>query len=168
MKLAVHHDVLAIGPDFARSRDYALRFFARTPLVRYDTVTVDETASCPATHPDFWPRVDDGVRQNREVMAELIEELKESGLHRFDDLLDLGKGYQSKLVHTVAHLVDGFFGIDTIFYNLADDSHGVSPQFRQEIAANPGDYWLLRVNAELKARERETLIASLRRFEAGS
>ena len=167
MKLEVRHDVLAVGPDFSRSRDYTLRFFAKTPLVRYDVVTVDEAASCPATHPDFWPRVEEGVRQNQEVLAALLAELKESGLRRLDDLLVLGKGYQSKLVHTVAHLVDGFFGIDTVFYNLADDSHGVSPQLAREVRENPHDYWLLRVNAELKAKERETLIASLRRFETG-
>ncbi|HSR36428.1 MAG TPA: hypothetical protein VLL73_04530 [Desulfurivibrionaceae bacterium] len=168
MKLEITHEVLVVGPDFARSRDYVLRFFAKTPLVRYDTVTVDEAASCPASHPDFWPRVDLGVRRNQEVLAELIGELKESGLRGLDDLRTLPKGYQSKLVHTVAHLVDGFFGIDTVFYNMADDSHGVSPQLRHEIQANPTEYWLLMINAELKSREREGLVASLRRFETGS
>jgi len=167
MKLEITHDVLVVGPDFARSRDYALRFFATTPLVRYDVVAVDEAASCPATHQDFWPRVAAGMRQNQEVLAELLGELKESGLRTLDDLLVLGKGYQSKLVHTVAHLVDGFFGIDTAFYNLADDAHSVSPQLRQEILANPGDYWLLRIKATLKVKERGTPLTSLRRFEAG-
>lgn len=168
MKLEISHEVLVVGPDFPRSRDYALRFFAKTPLVRYDSVTVDEAASCPASHPDFWPRVEEGVRRNQEVLTELIGELKESGLRTLDDLLGLGKGYQSKLVHTVAHLVDGFFGIDTVFYNLADDAHSVSPQLRQEIAGNPDDYWLLTIHAELKTADRESLVASLRHFEAGN
>lgn len=167
MKLEITHEVLVVGPDFPKSRDYALRFFAKTPLVRYDTVTVDEAASCPATHPDFWPRVEAGVRQNQEVLRDLIAELKESGLRGLDDLLTLSKGYQSKLVHTVAHLVDGFFGIDTVFYNLAEDSHGLSPQFRPEILGNPDDYWLLRIHAELRVKERGSLVASLRRFETG-
>jgi hypothetical protein len=68
----------------------------------------------------------------------------------------------------VAHLVDGFFGIDTVFYNLADDSHAVSPQLRQEIEATPGEYWLLKIHAEIKSADRETLVASLRRFESGA
>ncbi|MEW6594962.1 MAG: hypothetical protein AB1413_08860 [Thermodesulfobacteriota bacterium] len=167
MKLEISHEMLVVGPDFARSRDHALRFFARTPLVRYDLVAVDEAASCPASHPDFWPRVEEGMRQNQMVLHDLIGELKESGLRRFDDLCTLPKGYQSKLVHTVAHLVDGFFGIDTVFYNLADDSHTISPQLRQEIEANPGEYWLLKIHAELKAADRESFVASLRRFETG-
>lgn len=168
MKLKIIHEVLVMGPDFARSRDHALRFFARTPLVRYDTVTVEEAASCAASHPDFWPRLEEGVRKNREVLRELIGELKESGLRSLDDLLTLPKGYQSKLIHTVAHLVDGFFGIDTVFYNLADDSHWLSAPLAQEIRDNPEEYWLLRLNAELGMKERETLVASLRHFETGN
>lgn len=167
MKLEITHEILVVGPDFPKSRDYVLRFFAKTPLVRYDSVTVDEAASCPASHSAFWPRVEAGVRQNQEVLRDLLAELKESGLRGLDDLLALGKGYQSKLIHTVAHLVDGFFGIDTVFYNMAEDSHGLSPLFRQEIEGNPGEYWLLKIHAELRIRERESLVASLRRFEAG-
>lgn len=166
MKLAISHDVLVVGPDFARSRDYALRFFAKTPLVRYDAVLVDEAASCAASHPDFWPRVEEGIRRNQAVLRDLVGELKESGIRGLDDLMAVAKGYQSKLIHTVAHLVDGFFGIDTVFYNLAEDSHGVSPALSQEIRETPDDYWLLRITAELQVRERGMRMASLRRFEA--
>ena len=167
MKLEVRHDLLVVGPDFGRSRDYALRFFAKTPLVRYDAIQVDETASCAAGHPDFWPRVEDGTRRNQAVLRDLVGELKEGGIRGLEDLMEVAKGYQSKLIHTVAHLVDGFFGIDTVFYNLAEDSHGISPALSQEIRDTPDDYWLLRIKAELKVKERETRIASLRRFETG-
>lgn len=167
MQLEVRHDLLVVGPDFPRSRDYVLRFFAKTPLVRYDSVTVDEAASCAASHPDFWPRVEEGVHQNQTVLRELIGELKESGLRELDDLPALPKGYQSKLIHTIAHLVDGFFGIDTAFYNMADDAHSVSPTLSREIQENPEEYWLLRIKATLTVKERQTSMAALRRFEAG-
>lgn len=167
MQLEVRHDVLVVGPDFDRSSHYARRFFARTPLVRYDTVEVVRERSFAATQPEFWPRVEAGILRNRQVLAELIGELKETGARSLDDLLVLPKGYQSKLVHTAAHLVDGFFGIDTVFYNMAEDSHGLTEALAREIRQTPADYWLLGIRAALQVKERETRFASLRRFETG-
>jgi len=166
MQLDVSHLILVIAPDFERGRDYARRFFAKTQLVRYDQVEVDPAASRGAGHPDFWPRLEAGISRNHEVLAELLAELKASGIRSLDDLQHLAQGYQSKLAHTVAHLLDGFFGIDTVFYNMPEDSHWLSDQLREEIRRNPDDYQLLRVNAALSLKRHDSMVASLRRFGA--
>lgn len=166
MQLDVSHLILVLAPDFARGRDYLQRFFAKTQLVRYDLVEVDPAAACGADHPEFWPRLEAGIGRNQAVLAELLAELKASGIRSLDDLQHLSQGYQSKLAHTVAHLLDGFFGIDTVFYNMPEDSHWLSDQLREEIRRNPDDYQLLRVNASLSLKRHDSLIASLRRFGA--
>jgi hypothetical protein len=63
------------------------------------------------------------------------------------DLESLPQGYQSKTLHTLTHLLDGFFGIDSHFYNLIEGSHGVSAGLRGKIDSSPGGYMLLAVRA---------------------
>jgi hypothetical protein len=125
-----------------------MRFFAKNSLVRYDTVTIVETESVNGEHPRFWERVEAGETANRMALANLLADLKAEGFQRLDDILQMGQGYQSKIFHTIAHLLDGFFGIDTSLYNLEDDSHWLSSERRQQIQSAPRTCWLLKVAAE--------------------
>ena len=84
---------------------------------------------------------------NRKVLADLLEELKDSGVTEVQHLVSLPQGYASKTLHTIAHLLDGFIGIDSHFYNLVDDSHWLSDQQRRKMEAAPTSYWLLQVEA---------------------
>ena len=166
MKLENSHLMLVLAPDPPRAAEAVRRFFARTQLVRYDTVTVVETASCAADHPEFQARLAAGLEENRRVLREIIEELKKAGVRTLDDLGQLPQGYQSKLAHTATHLLDGFFGIDSALYNLVEDSHWLSEPLRLEIDRRPEEYHLLQVAAELSFSKRPQLVSSLRLFES--
>jgi len=166
MKIENSHYLLALAPDQDHAADAVRRFFARTQLVRYDKVDVDQLAIQAAGAPDFWPKVDEALARNRQVLLEIIEELKKSGIRSLDDLAGLPQGYQSKLAHTATHLLDGFFGIDSVFYSLVEDSHWISPPLGREIRRNPEDYYLVPVKAELFFAKRQQLVSTLRSFES--
>jgi hypothetical protein len=60
-----------------------------------------------------------------------------------EDLLALKPGYPSKVLHILTHMLDGFIGIDSAFYNLVEDSHWLSEPLRTTILRNPEGYWLV-------------------------
>jgi hypothetical protein len=75
----------------------------------------------------------------------MLAHLKEEGVTSLDQLPELEQGYVTKILHTLTHLLDGFIGIDSVFYNLVEDSHRVSAGLSDAIRANPADYWLVPV-----------------------
>ena len=83
------------------------------------------------------------------ILQNLIKELQGEKVTAIEDLNALPQGYKTKLLHIITHFLDGFFGIDTYFYNLVEDSHWVSPEMQAAIAENPSDYWLLPLNARI-------------------
>jgi hypothetical protein len=149
VKLETTNDVLVLGPDFKACEEHACRFFSKTPLVRYESVHVEEEKSFSAADPLFWKRVDKGIANNRKALEGLLSELKGYGFVTLDDILYMEQGFQSKILHTAAHLLDGFIGIDTCFYSLAHDSHWLSEAQRNEIEGTPNDYWLLHIKGEI-------------------
>ncbi|MFU8819499.1 MAG: hypothetical protein ACNA74_07245 [Desulfurivibrio sp.] len=165
MKLENSHLMLVLAPDPQRAADAVLRFFARTQLVRYDRVEVDQAGSCSAAHPEFQARLEAGLTANRQVLQDILAELKMAGVRSLDDLAQLPQGYQSKLAHTATHLLDGFFGIDSALFNLVEDSHWLSEPLRREIAQSPEDYHLLKIEAEIAFVKRRQLVSTLRKFE---
>jgi len=164
MKLEVSHRILVMGPDLERSSAHALRFLARTPLVQYDATRVIAAESCSGSDSRFWSWLEQGVAENREVLAKLLTDLRAAGTKDFQDLLHLPQGFQSKIFHTVAHLLDGFFGIDSAFYSLPEDSHWLSDTLRSQIEFSPEEFWLVKVVATLEALERGS-VSALRSFE---
>ena len=164
MRLDVPQWFLVMAPDFARASGHALRFLERTQLVRYDVVRVMESESCSGTDQRFWPLLEQGLAANREVLTELLGELRGGGTRELKDLLFLPQGFQSKIFHTMAHLLDGFFGIDSRLYILPEDSHWLSPGLHRQIAAGPEDFWLIKTVGELAALE-QAAVSRLRRFE---
>ena len=148
MNLHAVHEFLVSGPDIETSRRKTLYFFAHNMLVRYDTVDIVEVIT--AEHPEFWPRIERGEAANRKALAVLLAELRQEGYGQLEDIVRMDQGYQSKIFHTAAHLLDGFFGIDTYLYNLEDDSHWLSGESREKIAKAPHTYWLLKVAAASK------------------
>lgn len=162
--LEISHDILMAGSDFSSCRQRILRFFERTKLLRYDEVLVMENESLNGTEKNFRARIQQGLGANQQVLAELLTNLKEEGFLSLDDLQSLEKGYMSKILHTIAHMKDGFIGIDSRFYNLEEDSHGVSRSLRQKIGATPDSYWVLRVRGRIAAPGEDPFDA-LRTFE---
>ena len=97
-------------------------------------------------------------------MQEFLVNLKQEGFTALDDIQSLEKGYLSKILHTIAHLQDGFIGIDSRFFSLVEDSHGISRDLPQKIAAAPENYWILRLKGTIVSTAEDPLDA-LRTFE---
>lgn len=164
MKLEISHTFLTRGTDLAAAQAHALGFLEKTNLVHYNEVRVVAAESCQATELKFWGLLEEGEASNRRTMAKLLDELKEAGVGSLENLLSVGQGFESKLLHTIAHMLDGFFGIDSEFYNLPEDAHWLSESLRDEIKGDPEGFWLVKVSATLTALERNAVVA-LRTFE---
>ena len=162
--LEISHNILLAGSDFESCSKRVSRFFDRTMLIRYDKVIVLERESINGAENEFRTRLQEGLAANREVVGELLESLKDEGVVTLEGLQGLEKGYLSKILHTIAHLQDGFIGIDSCLYNLEEDSHGISPDLQQQIAAAPDNYWILKVKGIIASVGDDSLDA-LRTFE---
>ncbi|MBW2467457.1 MAG: hypothetical protein JRF02_09170 [Deltaproteobacteria bacterium] len=162
--LEISHDILLAGSDFEFCRKRVKRFFDRTMLIRYDEMRIVESESLNGREKQFWTRLKDNIKANQKVIGELLQNLNEEGFETLDDLHGLEKGYVSKILHTVAHLLDGFIGIDSRFYNLEEDSHSISRHLQQKIHAEPQNYWVIRVKGRI-APAGEDPLDTLRTFE---
>jgi hypothetical protein len=162
--LAISHDILIAGSDYESCRQRVKRFFDRTMLIRYDDVEVIENESINGTDGNFRARIREGLKANQKVLGEFLENLKDEGFLSIDDIQGLEKGYLSKILHTIAHLQDGFISIDSRFYNLEEDSHGVSRDLQQKITVTPYRYWILKIKGRITPTREEPLDA-LRTFE---
>lgn len=141
------HWMLCSGGDFSAAQATVLTFFRKSILLFYDTVEVVEAGSWSAENETFWNELEKGVAANRLVLQEFLDELRDVGCRELDDFTSLPVGYPSKLLHIIAHLVDGFIGIDSVFYNMVEDSHWLSDGLRTSIRKEPARYWLLQVEA---------------------
>ncbi len=125
-----------------------LHFLDETALVKYDSIEFSPDLSCSASNHKFWETVDRGLKKNRQSVIGLIDELQKSGYSQIVELAEMKQGYESKVLHILVHLLDGFIGIDSSFYNLIEDSHQISDSLRLKIEQIPENYQLLQVNAE--------------------
>ena len=143
------HEILVKGADFEACKKRVLDFFGRYQLVRYSRIIVMERESLPASSPDFVKRIDKAVIENRRILHKLAEELQAEGVSTFRDVVELTQGYRTKILHVITHFLDGFFGIDTFFYNLDEDSHWVSDEMMGAIRDNPSHYWLICIEGHI-------------------
>ena len=148
-KSGYRHAILVKGADFRSARDRVLNFFERYQLVRYSKVEISEKEALHATQDGFLDAVGHALEENRRIVHALVEELRGEGIRSAEDLARIPQGYQSKMLHVITHFMDGFFGIDTYFYNLEEDSHWVSGETRAEISSQPSGFWLLTVDAAI-------------------
>lgn len=142
MEHLASHVVLAEGDDAESCRNQVLQFFNRTTLVCYDKILVADR-SVTASDKEFTGELAQAVKRNRQTLQRFVDELGTTGFEHRSDLMRLDQGYNSKVLHIIAHFLDGFVGIDSAFYNLAEDSHWVSEETEKRIAQQPGRYRLL-------------------------
>ena len=142
MNLLAQHAVLAEGDSSETCKAQVLHFFEQTTLVRYDNIVITEPM-LSGSDPDFTGELDSGLRKNRETLARFVKELESTGFVRRTDLLNVSQGYHSKVLHIIAHFLDGFIGIDSAFYNLVDDSHWLPDETRNKIRLNPDRFRLM-------------------------
>ena len=148
MILFIEHDILVSGPDRETCAKHVLSFFDKSQLVHYDSVRIDPENSANGRDQQFQELLDRAIEGNRQILQELVTKLKDEGCREIDDLLQLPQGFQSKMIHTISHLLDGFFGIDSRFFDIDEISHWIAEKRQQEIRENPEQFWLFRVKAE--------------------
>lgn len=147
MESPAQHLFLSQATSLAQACQQVENFLHQTELVRYESFTLTTEQIVNGTAPDFWPNLERGVQANEAFSNLLLSELQATGVSNLNDLLSLRQGYPSKLLHILTHMLDGFIGIDSAFYNLIDDSHSCSEQRRQQIKNSPESYWLIPVQA---------------------
>lgn len=167
MNFNATHSLLVREGDEEACRKRALNFFAKNFLVKYDSVNIAEDRSFRADHRNFWEVINAGINDNRKILAKLVSDLQESGFEKITDLTLMPQGYQSKTLHTITHLLDGFFGIDTSFYNLEEESHWISEQLDAVIREQPCDFQVLTMECSSKVGTGADLLARIRKFETG-
>ena len=144
-----YHTILVRGSDFEACKKKVLLFFEKYQLVRYSSIAISESKSLSAANSGFDNRLNEAILKNRQIVSELIGELQAEEIKTLNDLNVLPQGYKSKMLHVITHFLDGFFGIDTYFYCLEDDSHWVTEESLEKIKASPPDYWLLSLEAKI-------------------
>ena len=143
MKLLARHILLANSGSYEECKKQIVSFFEKTTLVQYDRISIDDDSVINGDHELFAAQLEDCLEQNRAVLDKFITELGTTGFSSVSDLPTLEQGYPSKVLHLIAHFLDGFIGIDTVFYNLIDDSHWVSTETRKLLDTDPGKFWLV-------------------------
>lgn len=141
------HEILVKGEDYKACTGKALAFFDAYQLVRYSHINIVPHESISASTPVFEKRLHSAVMENHRLLNSLTKELKEEDVLTIDNLRELPQGYKSKMLHVITHILDGFFGIDSYFYNLEEDSHWVSEELMEKIKTLPEHYWLLFIKA---------------------
>jgi hypothetical protein len=139
------HLFLASGKNFAQARQQVIHFMETTQLVVYQSTTIKDEEILSGTSKHFWKKIETGIAANQTFCRSLLKELQETGLSELEDLLALQPGYPSKILHILTHMLDGFFGIDSTFYNLVEESHWLSEPLRASIQQRPDEYWLIPV-----------------------
>jgi hypothetical protein len=158
MKKIAHHLMLVTGESHKSCRKQVKNYFARTELVRYDRIEIDDKACLAGSHQNFARCLDEAIAKNKNILEGLIKDLENTGVKTTGDLLKLKQGYPSKVLHIATHFLDGFIGIDSSFYNLIDDSHWLPERTRQAIAEAPDDFWLIQVDGFSETPEKAALI----------
>lgn len=160
MQRISQHNILLGGDSFACCKQQVHKFFDLTSLVIYDCVEIREQQSVSGLNADFIEIIDQAQKENREIAGRLIANISQAGINKTEDLINIQQGYLSKTLHILSHLLDGFIGIDSYFYNLLDDSHWLSPETRQLIQQNPAHYWLVHVDGFTTTPEEVSLLHS--------
>ena len=143
MKLLARHSILVSGEHYEDCKAQIDSFLEKTTLVQYDKISIDNEAVINGDNDHFPERLKSGLERNQAVLAKFIDELKTTGFEKRSDLPSLKQGYPSKVLHIIAHFLDGFIGIDTVFYNLIDDSHWLSSKTEEQLTRHPEKFWLV-------------------------
>lgn len=139
------HDLLLESSNRKEAELHARYFCEHNDLVRYDSIIIDPDTILCGIDPKFITKLKSGLEGNKKAINGLIEELRTEGALGTQTWPTLRQGYATKLLHTVVHLLDGFFGIDSVLYNLVENSHQVTGALLSRIEEHPEKYWLVPV-----------------------
>ena len=139
------HNLLLVSSNRKKAEQHVRYFCEYNDLVRYDSIIIESDAILCGTDPEFITKLKRGLEGNKKAINGLIEELSTEGVLDLQSWSTLQQGYATKLLHTLIHLLDGFFGIDAVLYNLVENSHQVSVALLSRIQEHPDKYWLVPV-----------------------
>jgi len=163
------HVFLVDGADYSEGRRKIENFLTKNLLVRYASLLFDDAQKIVAKESvKFWETIDWCQKQNQLTITGLLQELSDLGYESIADLARVPQGYNSKLLHTITHLLDGFFGLDSFFYNLIEDSHWVSEQLAEKIRQDNQNYFLVFVQGSFQKLEEADMIPHMRRLGVSS
>jgi hypothetical protein len=145
MDYPVSHYFLVHSQSGQSAGRHVERYLAGNQLIIYAEFFVRQEEILNGVDDSFWPTLAHGLAANTFFARRMLDHLKEEGLSTLDQLLELRQGYVTKVLHTLTHLLDGFIGVDSVFYNLVEDSHQVSGELNQAIHTAPAEYWLVPV-----------------------
>ncbi len=157
------HYLLLESSNLKTAELYAHYFFDHNDLVRYNSVAIESSAIICGNDSEFFKNIETGLKANRQAINSLVDELHAEGASDPQAWSTLQQGYTTKLLHTVIHLLDGFFGIDSVFYNLVENSHQVTDALLTRINEHPEKYWLVPVTG-MSVHGNADRVPSLRPF----
>lgn len=145
MEFPISHYFLVRSQSGQAAGQHVERYLAGNQLISYADFFVRKGEVLRGEDEQFWDTLGYGLAANHAFARRMLDHLKEEGVDTLDQLLDLEQGYATKILHTLTHLLDGFIGIDSVLYNLVEDSHWVSAGLTEAMRAAPADYWLVPV-----------------------
>lgn len=146
MDKIAQHKVLVAGESYEHCCEQVRKFFALTSLVMYDCIKIIEEKCVSGQDKLFIDTVSKAEDTNKQTVQSLVEELQQTGVTSIAELSELEHGYPSKVLHVLSHMLDGFIGIDSYFYNLSADSHWLGKEALVDIQHNPAGYWLIHID----------------------
>lgn len=144
------HLFLVEAKDIIQAQLTVKRFLQNYQLIRYDHFEIETNKILTPEDSDFYEELEKGLATNRSILENFLRDLETEGYSTIKDLTVLPQGYLSKMFHLVAHFLDGFFSIDSYFYNLIEDSHWISKALMKKIEVAKENYFLIKVRAYLK------------------
>lgn len=145
MEYPISHYFLVRSSSKELAARHVQHYLTGNQLVCYAEFFVEPNEVLSGADPLFAQTLTHGLAANDNFARRMLAHLKEEGITSLDQLPDLQQGYVTKVLHTLTHLLDGFIGIDSVFYNLVEDSHRLSPELADSIRSAPADYWLVPV-----------------------
>ncbi len=146
MQLISNHLVLVSAPSIEKGSAQVQDFFLNSLLVRYDKIEIRAEKCHRGSDKEFKAALQNSLATNRKNVCNLIEEFKKTGFQTADDLIKVKHGYPSKTLHIISHFLDGFIGIDSVFYNLIEESHCISEETARAIERAPKKFWLIHLD----------------------
>ena len=143
MDYPVSHYFLVRAGSARLAGEHVERYLDGNQLITYAEFLFHEEEVLNGADTRFRPTLEHGLAANLTFARRMLAHLKEEGVTSLDQLPTLQQGYATKVLHTLTHLLDGFIGIDSVFYNLIEDGHRVSEALAAAMEATPTAYWLV-------------------------
>lgn len=159
------HIFLVSGENYPEAKGKVEHFLTKNLLVRYSALLFDDEKAMDNLQEQFFATIRWAEEQNVLTLQGLLSEFVDLGYDTVSDLSRVPQGYESKLLHTVTHLLDGFFGLDSFFYNLVEDSNRISTSLLEKIGKHMDkEFFLVHVQGSFRSLDEADQIPNMRRL----